>query len=151
MRPEGFAERLRELMDPKWVRPAATIAEISSAEARLGVVLPEDLRSFYRCVGGTDEATPLENGWITFWPLDRWESAVGVENEFGHGLTLIADHGLSSWFYAAEFPARANTPIFIVDGLRKPRLIAPSFAAFIDAAIRNDARIYPEPLGQNVG
>lgn len=150
MRPHEFAEQLRRLVKPAWVRPPATLDEIRSVEGRLGIVVPDDLRAFYSSVGGADEPTPLDNGWMTFWPLERWENGVG-EAKNGLGLTLIADYGIESWCYGAQMSARAETPIFIVDGIRPARLVAASFPAFVAAALGDDRSIYAEPLERGAG
>jgi hypothetical protein len=151
MRPEEFSERLRKVVDPRWVRPAASTAELDAVELRLGMTISGELRSFYGQVGGADEATPLENGWMTFWPLERWERAAADRSGSTHELVLIADHSLSSWWYATSSRARTETSIFLVDGLRPPRLVAKSFALFVDAVFADDPSIYPDPLPAGAG
>lgn len=143
---EEFTRRIRTIVAPKWIRPPATPDDVLSVERRLGIALTDDLRAFYGDIGGTDEATPLENGWITFWSLDSWEPATNKATNATPTLVLIADHSICSWWYAADFRSRHEAPIFIVDGLRPPRRIAGSFAAFVAAALGDDRSIYPEPL-----
>jgi hypothetical protein len=64
---------------------------------------------------------------------------------------FLADHGIESWWYAAQISARAETPIFIVDGIRPPRLIAQSFCAFVAAALEDDRSVYAAPLERGAG
>jgi len=87
---------------------------------------------------------------MRFWPLDRWENGKG-EVKNAAGLTLLADHGIESWWYGAQISARAETPIFIVDGIRPSRLVAGSFAVFFAAALGNDRSIYATPLERGAG
>jgi hypothetical protein len=151
MRPDEFSERLRQVVNPRWVRPGASATDLDLAERRLGITISDELRMFYGCVGGTDEATPLENGWMKFWPVERWERAAQAHHGHARGLVLLADHSLSSWWYATPFAERTQTPIFIVDGLRPPRVIARSFSSFVDAVFADDHSIYPEPLPGGAG
>ena len=97
MSPEEFAEHVRTSVDPKWVRPGAAVDEILSVERRLRMRLSDEMRAFYGCVGGTDEPTPLEEGWMTFWPLERWERAATFTKNSDADLVVVADHSLSSW------------------------------------------------------
>ncbi|HVZ70747.1 MAG TPA: SMI1/KNR4 family protein [Polyangia bacterium] len=142
MKPEDFAGRLRALVAQESIRSCAAESDFLATEERLGIVVPADIRTFYRQIGGSDEATPLENGWVTFWPLDRWEST----QEFGRRLALIADHGTESWWYAIPADAEIAAPIFIVDRIREPRRIAGSFGDFAEAVMRDDSSIYAQPL-----
>jgi hypothetical protein len=147
MRPEDFSQKLRAVVDAKCIRPPATDDDFRSAGERLGIMIPHDLRTCYRCVGGTDEATPLENGWIRFWPLEEWEKAA----EFGRDVVLIADHGVESWWYGIDVDARGVSPIYIVDRMREPRIIADSFGTFAEAVFQDSRSIYAEPLASGAG
>jgi len=80
---------------------------------------------------------------MTFWPLERWERAVTFSKNSDADLVVIADHSLSSWWYAIPSSGGVETPVFIVDGLRPSRVVAPSFSAFAEAVFNDDRSIYP--------
>ncbi len=144
MQPEEFSQLLQASIEAKWIRPPATEHDILSVERRLRMRLPDDIRNFYSRVGGCDEATPVEQGWVTFWPFERWERATSVAGGDGADLVLVADHCLSSWWYAIPSSGGASAPVLIVDGLRPPRVVASTFSAFAEAIFKDDASIYPE-------
>ena len=151
MSPEEFAEHVRTSVDPKWVRPGAAVDEILSVERRLRMRLSDEMRAFYGCVGGTDEPTPLEEGWMTFWPLERWDRAATFTKNSDADLVVVADHSLSSWWYAIPSAGGVETPVLVVDGLRPPRVVAPSFSAFAEAVFNDDRSIYPQPIALGAG
>jgi len=99
-----------------------------------------EMRAFYECVGGCDAETPPEQGWTTFWPLERWKPATSVDED-ATDLILVADYCLSSWYYAVQRAGDADASVLIV--LPGTRVVAPSFSAFADAVFKDDASIYP--------
>jgi hypothetical protein len=82
---------------------------------------------------------------VRFWPLERWELATSLVTNADSDLIVLADHGLSSWWYAARSSA-ADTPILIVDGLRPASCRRVIVGTFIDAVFGDDSCIYPEAL-----
>src|SRR5262245_59891828 len=78
----------------------ATPDEIARAERRLGIRLPDDIKELVTGFDGSDESTPVENGWITFWSMRAWHS---VSDDAGatrgsripNGI-LFADHSIES-------------------------------------------------------
>ena len=50
-------------------RRGASVPEIAIAEDRFGVRFPTDLKLLVSAFNGSDEGTPVENGWVTFWSL----------------------------------------------------------------------------------
>ena len=96
MRPDDFANHLRACVDPEWIRPPATALDIASVEERLGIRVSAEVRAFYGCVDGCDAETPPEQGWVTFWPLERWARATTVDEDDGADLIQVADYSLSS-------------------------------------------------------
>ena len=143
MRPDEFADHLRACVDPKWIRPPASARDIAAVEERLGIRVSPEMRAFYEAVGGCDAETPPVRGWMTFWPLERWERATTVDEDDGGDLILVADYSLSSWWYAVRPSGDPDTPVLIVGG-ETPRVVASSFSSFIDAVFKNDRSIYPD-------
>jgi hypothetical protein len=107
---------------------------------------------FYRAMNGMDWPTHPDNGWIRLWDLESWHRVrdepalreaslyVGLEDAI-----ILADHCDESWWYAATFsPGKGEVRIHLVDGLRPAKLVAVSFAGFVNAALADSAEVYPD-------
>src|SRR5262245_7449907 len=103
MRFEQQVQTVRELSGS--ARRGASLEEIATAEGRLMVTLPADVRILVTTFDGSNEATPLENGWVRFWPLADWRrvSAEPVAHDSPlRDAILFAYHSIESWWYAFD-------------------------------------------------
>ena len=132
------------------LRPPATADALRDAEIRFHGRLSDDVKAFYSAADGTVDETAPEQGWTRFWELAAWTPVArrlpGAEYRGVHELPVVADHCHESWWYALDVRvgAPAYGSVYIVDGLRPPRMVAASFAAFVAAVLRDDESIYPD-------
>jgi hypothetical protein len=144
---------LTEATQGQEVWPAANEKTIAAIEQRFGIELPLDMATFYRTMNGMPWPTKPEHGWVRIWALDSWRRVhdePGLQDPKYSALAeaiIVADHCDESWWYAAQF--RENNAVvefFAVDGLRLPKRVAGSFAAFVRAAVADSPDIYPYEL-----
>ena len=121
----------------------ASLAEIQAFEQRFAVVLPEDLRDYFRILNGMEigHDGSMDNEMISFWRLadverDRAERPLNPTNLFAFG-----DWSIDCCTYAIALGAdrEANTPVFLLCD-EKPLRVAESFSDFVAAYLRNDPR-----------
>src|SRR5437660_1481333 len=121
--------------------------EITAAERRLDARFGDDLRQLVSAFDGSNEGTPIEHGWITFWPLSAWkrvsdDSQTSRDSGIPDGL-LFADHSLDCWWYAArKNPGGITSSIYIVTGAGPERLVADSVSHFLQAIIDDSEALY---------
>jgi hypothetical protein len=152
---EQFANALRAASPEGSVRPPASDAVIRQIETDFGVRLPEDMSWFYRAMNGMNWPTRPDSGWIRIWGLESWhrvrdEPSINEEPLYPdlQDAILLADHCDSSWFYAGVFsPAHRGVRIYLVDGLRPAKLVAETFAAFVNSTLADAADIYHDEAG----
>jgi hypothetical protein len=119
------------------------------------VVLPADLRTYFLRVNGmlpdADEDCDL-NGFC-FWRLDKVTSVAEEiarhsspmrKSDEDHLHFVFADYLQWSWAYAirlTDSPTGPNSVIHV--GTQKPKLVADSFAQFVDLYLRDAWDLYP--------
>jgi hypothetical protein len=128
-------------------RSGATPAEVAAAERRLGVRIPDDLRALVSAFNGSDDGTPVEHGWVTFWPLQDWtrvaEKPSAAESSAMPELILFADHSIVSWWYAIELiPASGGCQVYLVGGVEPDKLVATSIGGFLQAILDDADALY---------
>ena len=124
----------------------ATAAEISAAETRLTTRFPEEVWMLLSTFNGSDDATPVENGWVRFWPTKAWRR-VAEEPDTGPAAlpdaVLFADHSLVCWWYAIDIePGAPAASVYLVDGVGPARRVAESLSGFLHAIIHDDEALY---------
>jgi hypothetical protein len=108
--------------------------------------LPSEVVALYERSDGTLAATPVEHGWIRLWSLSEWlpvrEILKHPQYSVVGGAPVFADHGDASWWYALDVGSSSGA-IFIVDGLRPPRVVSRSIVAFLEDVLADGETIYP--------
>jgi SMI1 / KNR4 family (SUKH-1) len=140
----GLQAQIFQIREMKGVQPreAATPTDIAATERRLGVRVPTDVREFWLVMNGSEGSTPVEHGWLTFWPLEQWQTvaALGLDGSHRHAV-VFADHGLDAWHCAFEAEdADDGARIIRIDG--SDQVVSETFTAFIDAVVRDDRKLY---------
>jgi hypothetical protein len=116
-------------------------AELNAFEAKHGVVLPSDLRDYFRCVNGMppDET---DDGMIRFWMLEQVTALPEGASQYSdrdyvedpETLFLFADYSLWAHAYAIRL---GNTALdrnkVVIIGYNSPKLIANSFSEFVNS------------------
>ncbi|HKB65781.1 MAG TPA: SMI1/KNR4 family protein [Pyrinomonadaceae bacterium] len=114
-------------------------ARLKAFEEKYSVVLPDDLRDYFRCVNGMapDE---VDDGMIRFWMLEEIEPLPQSAPQYSDGtyvqnpetLFLFADYSLWAHAYAIHLE---NTELesneVIIIGYESPKLISDSFSKFV--------------------
>ena len=138
-------ETVRALLEAS-ARAGAAPETIAATERRLGLTLPGDLRLLVSSFDGSDNATPIENGWITFWPMSAWRRGSEVADAAGGSTSpqglLFADHSIDSWWYALDPQPDSSWAVYIVDGIGGDKLVATSVADFLQAIIDDSIALY---------
>jgi hypothetical protein len=121
--------------------------EVVTAEQRLGITLPADVRAFYGCMNGTADMTDVEHGLITLWPLDKWNRIEDEAPADARGplanTVVFADHSYWCWAYSARFSSEPSDQmeVFLV-GVGAPSPIAKSFTEFVQMVLSGDEALY---------
>ena len=123
--------------------PPAPAPQIAAAERRIGVQMPADLVAFYMRANGTVDHTPVDKGWTRLWMTDEWRPVKTLEcgpiyAEIDDA-AVIADYSLESWYYAVD----RQGGVYIVDGLRPPRVVAEGFLEFVKMLVKDEKGLYP--------
>jgi hypothetical protein len=128
---------------------AGTPAEIEAAERRLGITLPWDVRALVSVFDGSDNSTPVENGFVTFSPMSAWQRAGDVDDlevadDLRH-VILFADYSLDCWWYAFEVNAPLSAArVYCVTGVpQRDGLVAETLSEFLQAIIEDGPNLYP--------
>lgn len=114
--------------------------ELKAFEGKYGVVLPDDLRDYFRCVNGMPPDV-VDDGMIRFWmlgemkPLPQGAPKYSVSSYVKNpeSLFLFADYSIWAHAYAIRLesvPSPSNEIIII--GYKSPVLISHSFSEFGD-------------------
>ena len=114
-------------------------AKVKAFEEKYGVILPDDVRDYFRCVNGMapDE---VDDDMMRFWMLEEIEPLPQGAPEYSDGtyvqspetLFLFADYSLWAHAYAIRLGntvLEANEVIII--GGKSPKLISASFSKFV--------------------
>ena len=105
---EEQIRRVKELLGGS-ARVGARSAEIAATE-RLGVVLPAHVKQLVSAFNGSENSTPVDHGWVTFWPLRAWqgvaEEPAAVSASQRPEAILFADHSTAG---SIGFPHTTST------------------------------------------
>ena len=115
-------------------------AELKAFEEKYGVVLPDDLRDYFRCVNGMPPDV-VDDGMMRFWMLEeigplpqgapQYSDGTYVQNP--ETLFLFADYSLWAHAYAIRLGNRAlESNEVIIIGYESPKSISDSFSRFVD-------------------
>jgi hypothetical protein len=143
---EEQIRRVKELLGGS-ARVGARSAEIAATEQRLGVVLPADVKQLVSAFNGSENSTPVDHGWVTFWPLRAWqgvaEEPAAVSGSQLPEAILFADHSIVSWWYALNLrPGVSTAAVFLVNGVGPDHLVADSVSGFLQAIIDDADALY---------
>ncbi len=134
-------------------RPPCTLAELQAFEGREGVVLPDDMRSYWLSADGMPEAMgkSQDREGFSFWPLHRVARADIELRRVSPKLAatsenteyyVFADYLDWSWAYAIKLRSSDVGKVVIVDGVSTSS-VADSFAEFIEAYLVDEVVLYP--------
>jgi len=131
-------------------------AALEAFEKHAGVVLPDDLRNYFRLVNGMKDAWPGDQDpkGFSFWPLSkvRWvpeelaemspqtSAFPGAEDFY-----VFADYMGWSWAYAIRLSQSLEKNLVILIGKEVPELVAESFSAFVDLYVIDSPALYESP------
>lgn len=122
------------------VNAGVSEAELRAFDETYGVVLPADLRDYFRCVNGMPPDV-VDDGMMRFWMLEEMEPLPQGAPQYSdvtyvqdpETLFLFADYSLWAHAYAIRLgksPLESNEVIII--GYESPKLISDSFSRFVD-------------------
>lgn len=120
------------------INPGVSEAALKSFEEKYGVVLPNDLRDYFRCVNGMPPDV-VDDGMIRFWTLEEMEPITQVAPQYSdssyvknaESLFVFADYSIWAHAYAIRLgsvPLESNEILII--GHRSPVLVSLSFSDF---------------------
>ena len=99
-------------------------------------------------MNGSDDYTDPQAGWLRFWPISEWNS---VSNEFPtdplasqeplSGSFVLADHGISAWFFAIDLdPLRSGRIYSLLPHGAIP--VAYSFSEFVEMVLQGSDELF---------
>ncbi len=115
-------------------------AELKAFEEKYGVVLPDDLRDYFRCVNGMPPDV-VDDGMMRFWMLEEIGPLTQGAPQYSDGtyvqnpetLFLFADYSLWAHAYAIRLGKGAlESNEVIIIGYESPKSISDSFTRFVD-------------------
>jgi len=120
-------------------------AKLKAFEEKYGVILPDDLRDYFRCLNGMvpDE---VDDGMMRFWMLEEIEPLPQGAPQYSDGtyvpnpetLFLFADYSLWAHAYAIRLGiTELESNEVIIIGYKSPKLISASFSRFVDTYLTN--------------
>lgn len=139
--------------EPGRVRPGLFPAEIDGWEARNGVRLPDDVRTYLLAVNGMYPGDTDYAG-IHFWGIDRIESVTGYYAERNGGRVhpateksfVLCDCGRGSFRFAVRIEPESDTPDSVIAwGEGTPTLVSWSFDAFLRDYIQDPGAVAKSP------
>ena len=144
-------DRVRALFEDDQVYPGASEQELQEVECKLGIVLPNDMRSFYKKMNGSKVFTDLEYGHITFWQLSQLKT---VSQEFPSekrdclsDAILFSDHLIWSWAFAGIVLPRGKSEttefhVYVIGVSEPGEPIARTFSEFLELVLKDDLVLY---------
>jgi len=138
--------QVRALLGPNALH-GASAAEIEAAERRLARKVPDDARALVTAFDGSTEPTPVEHGWVTFWPIERWsyiQYGSQVSESLRHGV-VFADYSDESFRYVLNLGQTDRpSPVHLITGtVARDRLVTSSLSEFLQAILDDDECLYP--------
>jgi hypothetical protein len=126
--------------------PGASTSSLLDFERRYGLGLPHALHQFYREMNGTPDYTSVEMGWMRIWPVEEiapvHEFVADAEARRLPGFFVIADHGVSSWFFAVPLGGSTMDPVPVFRvGTGDPEEVAVSFVEFLKGLVEGSALV----------
>jgi hypothetical protein len=143
----SFLERLVERWAEQGIRSDGGAGEdaIRAFEGRHGVRMPEDLRAYFRHVGGVrmdGESPALDQNLIRFWRLEDVETLASswVPAPDARSWFVIADYSIWVWAYVIRLTAdqSAPAPVAVSFGAAELLPVADSFGEFVGRYLRRD-------------
>jgi SMI1 / KNR4 family (SUKH-1) len=128
------------------IRPGVSEAALAEFEARYGVVLPPDMRAYFKAVDGMNGEMD-DQRMVTFWPLEqvkRVTDELPGEPRKHESYFLFADFLIWSHGYAIRLSAdsEAANPVVIVPADGTTRRVAESFSDFITRYLADDQALW---------
>ena len=118
------------------IRPGASESEVSAFELKHNVVLPEDLRQYFKVCDGMDPTEMDPQSLFRFWPLAELHRSDGTHDYFE-----FADQAIGAYVYAIRLsPSLVDNAVALV-AEEKMNRVAPSFAAFVGDYLAGQFRI----------
>ena len=129
------------------IRPGVSSIDVTAFETRYGVVLPTDVRDYFRAADGTGDH--MDDGLYRFWPLAEVKPVhdVLVSDRFEYSdrysypdCFVFGDHCINCWDYAVRLTkdSMQPAPVFRVTGGEPPgEQMAASFREFMSRYAQN--------------
>ena len=129
------------------IRPGVSSIDVTAFETRYGVVLPTDVRDYFRAADGTGDH--MDDGLYRFWPLAEVQPVhdVLVSDRFEYSdrysypdCFVFGDHCINCWDYAVRLTndPMQPAPVFRVTGGEPPgEQMAASFREFMSRYAQN--------------
>jgi len=120
-------------------------ADLKAFEEKYGVVLPDDLRDYFRCVNGMPPDV-VDDGMMRFWMLEEIQSLPQGAPQYSDGtyvqnpetLFLFADYSLWAHAYAIRLGNKVlESNEVVIIGYEKPITISKSFLEFVEIYLTN--------------
>lgn len=120
-------------------------AELQAFEQKYSMVLPGDLRDYFRCVNGMPPDV-VDDGMIRFWMLEEIEPLPQGAPQYSDGtyvqnpetLFLFADYSIWAHAYAIRLGIKASeSNEVIIIGYESPKSVSDSFSTFVDTYLTN--------------
>lgn len=128
--------------------PAAS-ALFESFERRYHVLLPEQVKSNYARMNGSEYSTDGATSWMRFWPLDEWRPAHqafpddAVANSLSPSAFVCADYAFECVYFLIDLgPDSSSYGSVFGMGATRLGLAAASFAAFIERVAQDSDEIH---------
>lgn len=143
----AFLVRLVERWAEQGIRSDGGAGEdaIQAFEAGYGVRMPEDLRAYFRHVGGVrmdGESPALDQDLIRFWRLEDVETLASswVPAPDARSWFVTADYSIWVWAYVIRLSAdpSAAAPVAVSFGSAELLPVADSFEEFVEKYLARD-------------
>lgn len=130
-----------------------SVDEMALIETKLSISLPQDIKDYFRVVNGMEPLYPnySDREGFLFYPLEKlttYEKEFGVKSAkalVGKQCVIFLDYLQKSWWYGIlteinESPN--NYAIIIIPNTERYKIVATSFAEFIDLYISDSPMLY---------